>query len=55
MVVSVIFDRFKHKRDPSLQYVDGLDGRPYRREGMSELTLPKRDENGRLVQTKDEQ
>jgi hypothetical protein len=31
----MIFDRFKHKRDPTLQYVDGADGRPFGENGVT--------------------
>jgi len=55
MAVSMIFDRFKHKRDPSLQYADGLDGRPFRREGAPEITVPRRNGNGKPAQDKDKQ
>ena len=42
-----IFDRFKHKRDESLQYSDGVGGYPFWKGGELEpLRIPGRNKDG---------
>ncbi|MCL2147872.1 MAG: hypothetical protein FWH47_00820 [Methanomassiliicoccaceae archaeon] len=42
-----MFDRFKHKRNESLQYADGLGGYPFWQGGKPKtIRLPGRNEDG---------
>jgi len=47
VVRRMIFDRFRPKRDPSLQYTDGADGRPFVKNGTPQITrLPGYNKDG---------